>query len=233
MTTITIKGAIISNSDKDIYEWFGMNATSPHDVEKQLNLANGLDVDVEINSGGGDLYAGSEIYTLLKSYKANVVVKIIGIAASAASVIAMAGKKIIMSPTAQLMMHNVWSYAEGDHRELQKQSEILKSHNESVANAYMLKTGLSKEELLQLMNNETYFNAREAKEKGLIDEIMFDEEKRIAASIKSNMIQPEIIEKMRNYLKDAEKNKIDDKKSIEINVLKNKLNLLKLMEVTK
>ena len=228
MTKIKIKGTIVSNSDKKIYEWFGMDATSPADVEKSLNLANGLDVEVEINSGGGDLYEGSEIYSLLMGYKADVVVKIIGIAASAASIIAMAGKKIMMSPTAQLMIHNVWSYAEGDYREFEKESQVLKSHNESVVNAYMLKTGLAKEELLQLMNNETYFNAREAKEKGLIDEIMFDKSKMIAASFKSNMIQPEIIQKMRTMLN---KQQTDNSDKINVEKMKMKLNLLKLMEV--
>ena len=213
-----------------VYEWFGMDATSPRDVERQLNSANGLDVEVEINSGGGDLYAGSEIYSLLMGYKANITVKITGIAASAASIIAMAGKKIMMSPTAQLMIHNVWSYAEGDYREFEKESKVLKSHNESVANAYMLKTGLGKEELLQLMNNETYFNAREAKEKGLIDEIMFDTNNMIAAGFKSNMIQPEIIEKIRSVINQSNKQQADAE-SDNINKARLKLNLIKLMEV--
>ena len=202
-----------------------MDSTSPNKVELGLADANGLDVDVEINSGGGDLYAGSEIYTMLKSYRGTVRVNIVGIAASAASIIAMAGDKIAMSPTAQLMIHNVWTYKEGDSKTFEKEAEVLKGHNESVANAYMLKTGLEKEELLKLMDNETYFNSRQALEIGFIDEIMFDEEKKIAASINSNMIPTEIIEKMRNFLKNEE----SKKESVIIN--KSKLNLLKLMEV--
>lgn len=233
MKAIQIKGAIVRNSDKEIYDWFGIEATAPKDVELGLADANGLDVDVVINSGGGDVYSGSEIFTLLKAYKGTVRVQIVGIAASAASVIAMAGDNIAMSPTSQLMIHNVWSYAEGDYRDFEKEAEILKSHNESIANAYMIKTGKDKEELLAIMDKETYFNAREAKEAGLIDEIMFDEEKKIAASIKNGMIPQEIVDKMRNYLnKEKEVSKTTDlQKSDEIDVSKARLNLLKLLEV--
>ena len=217
---IKIKGTIIRNSDKNVYDWFGIESTSPNDVELGLAGANGLDVDVVINSGGGDVYAGSEIFTMLKGYKGTVRVQIVGLAASAASIIAMAGDVISMSPTAELMIHNVWSYAEGDYREFEKEAQILKSHNEAIANAYIIKTGKTKEELLALMDKETYFNAREAKEAGFIDEIMFDSEKRLAAS-STNMLPAEIITKIKNHL-NVEKQK---------NITNARLNLLKLMEV--
>ena len=234
MKKIQIKGAIVSNQEKMIYDWFDMDATSPSSVELGLADANGLDVDVVINSGGGDVYAGSEIYTMLKLYKGTVRVQIVGIAASAASVIAMAGDKVAMSPTGQLMIHNVWTVVAGDNKVLEKEAKVLESHNESIANAYMLKTGKSKEELLALMDKESYFNAREALEAGMIDEIMFDEEKKIAASFKGNMIPEEILVKMRSFIqKEKESAKTDDKKSDDIDVAKCKLNLLKLMEVTK
>ena len=217
---IKIKGTIIRNSDKNVYDWSGIESTSPNDVELGLAGANGLDVDVVINSGGGDVYAGSEIFTMLKGYKGTVRVQIVGLAASAASIIAMAGDVISMSPTAELMIHNVWSYAEGDYREFEKEAQILKSHNEAIANAYIIKTGKTKEELLALMDKETYFNAREAKEAGFIDEIMFDSEKRLAAS-STNMLPAEIITKIKNHL-NVEKQK---------NITNARLNYLKLMEV--
>ena len=232
MKKIQIKGTIVGNSEKMIYDWFGMEATAPADIELGLADANGLDVDVVINSGGGDVYAGSEMYTLLKGYKGTVRVQIVGIAASAASVIAMAGNTVAMSPTGQLMIHNVWTVVAGDDKALEKEAKVLKGHNESIANAYMLKTGKSKEELLDLMAKETYFNAREALEAGMIDEIMFDEENKIAASIKGDMIPTEIIEKMRNYLtKEKEAVEQGDEKSFDIDLVKAKLNLLKLKEV--
>jgi ATP-dependent protease ClpP protease subunit len=106
MSKIEVKGAIVSNEDKWIYDWFGIEAVSPKDINKALNEANGQDIEVDINSGGGDIFAGSEIYTSLRSYKGSILINIVGLAASAASVIAMAGKSQI-TPTGIFMIHNV------------------------------------------------------------------------------------------------------------------------------
>ena len=112
-------------------------------------------MEVIINSGGGSVFAASEIYTTLKSYMGNVIVKIVGLAASAASVVAMAGTKVLMSPTAQMMIHNVTTYAEGDYRDMEHTAVILKNANDTIANAYRLKSGKTQEELLALMDDET------------------------------------------------------------------------------
>ena len=218
---VKIKGPIINNSDAWIYEYFGIEATSPSMVDKVLEKANGEDLEVEINSGGGSVFAGSEIYTALKSYKGNVTVKIVGLAASAASVIAMAGKKVLMSPTAQMMIHNVSSRAEGDYREMEHTAEILKSANDTIANAYRLKTGKEQDELLSLMNKETWMTAQKAKELGFIDEIMFEDLQLAASTSYSGLLPLEVINKMRNTIKKpAQKNKLD--------FLMCKLNYLKL-----
>ncbi|MGI6079290.1 MAG: head maturation protease, ClpP-related, partial [Fastidiosipilaceae bacterium] len=207
---VKIKGPIISNSDAWIYEYFGIEATSPSMVEKAIEKANGEDLEVEINSGGGNVFAGSEIYTALRSYKGNVTVKIVGLAASAASVIAMAGKKVIMSPTAQMMIHNVNSYAEGDYREMEHTAEILKSANDTIANAYRLKTGKTQKELLRLMDNETWMTAEKAKEHGFIDEIMFEDLQLAASTSYSGLLPPEVISKIRNTVKSpVQKNESD------------------------
>ena len=204
MAKVQIKGVIVPNGLKWIYEWFEMDATSPNDVTKQITDANGEDLEVEINSGGGDVYAGSEIYTVLKDYKGNVVVKIVGIAASAASVIAMAGNKVMISPPAQIMIHNVSSAVRGDYRELEHKAAFLKNYNVSIANAYMLKTGIRQDELLKLMNKETWLNAQQALEYGFADEIMFDDNNQLVASINSFVLPPEVINKMRNLIKNQE-----------------------------
>lgn len=202
MKKVNIKGPIISNSDAWIYEWFGIEATSPNTVNKVLSEANGEEIEVEINSGGGSVFAGSEIYTALKSYSGNVVVKIVGLAASAASVIAMAGNKVIMSPTAQMMIHNVSSYSAGDYRDMEHTAEILRSANNTIANAYRLKTGKAQEDLLGLMDNETWMTAEKAKELGFIDEIMFENDLQLVASTDySGMLPLEVINKMRNTIK--------------------------------
>lgn len=228
MHRLQIKGVIVSNDDKWIYEWFEMDATCPRDVSNQIEKANGEDLEVEINSGGGDVYAGSEIYTTLKDYKGNVTVKIMGIAASAASVIAMAGKKVLMSPTAQMMIHNVSSGTWGDYRDMEHEAKVLKNYNTSIANAYMLKTGIEQKDLLDLMNDETWFNAQQALENKFIDEIMFNEQSKFVASYSNTISLPqEVINKIRNHVrKPANKNN-----DLVVKQAKAKLNLLKLKGV--
>lgn len=174
MTKINVKGAIIPNNDKWVYDFLGMDATSPNDVIDALPSDN-EDLEVIINSGGGDVYSGSEIYTTLKAYPGKVNVKVVGVAASAASVIAMAGDHVEMSPTAQMMIHNAWTVAIGDSNGMSKASEMLSGTNRGIANAYIAKTGLSEETILNLMNEETWLNAQDAVEKGFADAKMFEE----------------------------------------------------------
>ena len=235
MPKVNVKGTIVSSDEKWIYDWFGIEATCAKDVEKVIDSANGEDLEICINSGGGSVFAGSEIYTLLKDYKGNTTVKILGMAGSAASVIAMAGKKIVMSPTAQIMIHNVSCRSAGDYRDMQHTAEILENANKAICNAYILKTGMKQEELLDLMNKETWLNAQKAKEYNFIDEVMFDESNKLTNSINNSPVLPnEVINKVRNLLnenkdkkqndpqiKDNEENKNNDDK--ELNNLKNKL----------
>lgn len=172
MRKIEVKGTIVRNADKWIYEWFGMDATCPKDVNAAISEANGEPLLVEINSGGGDVFAGSEIYTALKAYAGTVEINIVGLAASAASVIAQAGHSRI-SPTALFMVHNVSGYATGDFHDMQQEAEILQTANKAVAAAYLEKTGKSMEELLGIMDAETWMDAQKAVEYGFVDEVMF------------------------------------------------------------
>ena len=172
MRKIEVKGTIVGNADKWIYEWFGMDATCPKDVNAAISEANGEPLLVEINSGGGDVFAGSEIYTALKAYAGTVEINIVGLAASAASVIAQAGHSRI-SPTALFMVHNVSGSAAGDFHDMQQEAEILQTANKAVAAAYLEKTGKSMEELLCIMDAETWMDAQKAVEYGFVDEVMF------------------------------------------------------------
>lgn len=203
---IPIKGSIVSDDIAWIYELFGMSVTSPKTVSKLIEQAGeDEELEVDINSGGGSVWAGSEIYTMLKSHKGNVVVNIPGIAASAASVIAMSGNVVKISPTAQIMIHNSMTGTGGDHRDMEHAAEMLKGVDRSIANAYILKTGKSMEDLLDLMGKETFMGAKEAKQYGFADEIMFDDEKQLVASYdKSAMLPKEVIDKMRNLLLENE-----------------------------
>lgn len=179
---IEIKGDIIEDDYQWIYEWIGWSYTSAKNVINKLKEANGEPVTLKVNSPGGSVFAASEIYTELKNYKGEVTIHIVGLAASAASVISMAGKSY-MSPTAQMMVHNVSSGASGDYRVMEHTAEVLKNANDTIANSYMIKSGMSKEQALDLMNNETWLTAQRAKELGLIDEIMFEQN-----NIKDNLI---------------------------------------------
>ena len=183
---IDIKGDIISDDYAWIYDWLGYSYTSPKGVVNKIKEANGEDLDIKINSPGGDVFSASEIYSELRAYKGNVNIKIIGLAASAASVISMAGHSS-MSPTAQLMVHNVSSCTRGDYRDMDHMSEVLKNANDTIANAYMCKSGMSREQALELMNNETYLSAQKAKEFGLIDEIMFEDTSKVPLENLSNI----------------------------------------------
>ncbi len=221
---INIKGPIVSDSDAWIYRWFGIEATSPKTVNETIEKANGEDIEVIINSGGGNVFVGSEIYTALKSYTGNVVVKIVGLAASAASVIAMAGKTVMMSPTAQMMIHTTTTYTSGDYREMEHTAEVLKNTDNTIANAYRLKSGKTQDELLEMMSHETWMTAEKAKELNLIDEIMFEEELQLAASANyMGLLPPEVINKIRNIIK----NPLNSQEG-ETDILMTKFNYLKL-----
>lgn len=182
---IEVKGDIVDDDSAWFYDWLGYSYTSPNIVNKKLKEANGEEINVKVNSPGGDVFAASEIYTALRSYKGNVNIEIVGLAASAGSVISMAGYSK-MSPTAQMMIHNVSSCARGDYRDMDHMSEVLKNANDTIANAYICKTGMSREEALEIMNNETWLSAQRAKELGLIDEIMFEETNKVDLSNLNN-----------------------------------------------
>lgn len=181
MTRIDVKGFIITQEDKWIYDWLEYPYTCAEDVNQALADAKGDDIEVYINSYGGAVNVGSEIYTALKDYKGNVLIKIVGLAASAASVIGMSGKSV-MSPTAQIMMHNASTGARGDYRIMDQTSKMLQVTNKSILNAYKLKSGLSEEEIKAIMDKETWLTAQEAKELGLVDEIMFENEQEDATN---------------------------------------------------
>lgn len=150
--------------------WFDDEVT-PALFKEELNSGEG-DITVWINSPGGDCVAAAQIYNMLMNYKGNVTVKIDGIAASAASVIAMAGNKVIVSPVSMIMIHNPATIAFGDTSEMQKAIAMLDEVKESIINAYEIKTGLSRAKLSHLMDAETWMDANSAIELGFADEIM-------------------------------------------------------------
>lgn len=163
---LTMDGVIASES------WVDDDVT-PKLFHDELFSGSGP-VTVWLNSPGGDCLAASQIYSMLMDYKDDVTIKIDGMAASAASVIAMAGTKVIMAPTAMMMIHNPMTMAYGNHGDMQKAIEMLDEVKESIINAYEIRTGLSRAKLSKLMDAETWMNAKRAMELGFADGLLED-----------------------------------------------------------
>ena len=161
---LTLNGTIAEES------WFDDDIT-PQLFREELNAGSG-DITVWINSPGGDCVAAAQIYNMLMDYRGSVTVKIDGIAASAASVIAMAGTRVLVSPVSMLMIHNPATMAMGDAAEMQKAIAMLDEVKESIINAYEIKTGMSRAKLSHLMDAETWMDAHTAVDMGFADEIM-------------------------------------------------------------
>jgi ATP-dependent Clp protease protease subunit len=166
---LRLDGEIASES------WWGDEVT-PKLFMSELAEFGGKDITVWINSPGGDVVAGSQIYTALKEHKGQVTVKIDGLAASAASVIAMAGDFVYMSPTSLFMIHDPITIAIGDQNDMEQAIAVLRECKESIINAYALKTGISRAKISRLMSDETWMNARKAVELGFADKILYTKE---------------------------------------------------------
>lgn len=169
---IQLKGLMIPNDLQDVYDFLGREAVSPKKLLDQLPEDNS-DVVIEVNSQGGVVNAGSEIYTALRNYKGNVTAEVTGMAGSSASFAIMGADKVVISPTAQIMIHKA-SFREvsGNSDDLDRASDALKSIDKSIINAYVAKTGIDEATLMDMMKKETYMSAHEAVELGFADEVM-------------------------------------------------------------
>lgn len=217
MQKIDIKGTIVSDEESAIYDMFGIVHTSPSSV---VLPEDGSDVLVEINSGGGAVFAGSEIFTKLKAYEGKVTARVVGLAASAASVILMGADEIEISPTAQIMVHNAWSYVEGDADEMEAHASVLRGINKSIQSAYIAKTGLSEDELKDYMDAETWFTADEAVELGFADRVMFSGEQTTPANVYASVgcvLPDEVLAKVDMFMKQENLFDLDDLSSKIVN----------------
>lgn len=156
--------------------WYGDEVT-PQLFKDELNADSG-DITVWINSPGGDVFAAAQIYNMLRDYKGHVTVKIDGLAASAASVIAVAGDTVLVSPVAMIMIHNPATIAMGNTKDMEAAIAMLNEVKESILNAYVDKTGLSRNKLSKMMDDETWFNAKKAVELGFADKVLFAAEEK-------------------------------------------------------
>lgn len=168
---LQIDGVLVVEDD-----WWSDGLVIARNVRRHLDRLK--DVTVYINSPGGDVMAGSELYTALREHSekglGKVTVKVTGIAASAASVVAMAGDEILMSPTAYMMIHNPWTSLAGNAKELRHQADVLDVIGEGLINAYQRRTGKSRDELIRLLDGETYMSAQTCVDEGFADGILWD-----------------------------------------------------------
>lgn len=202
MVTIQMNGEVIPSDYADVYDYLGYENINPKAIKQALSDADGSDVTLEINSPGGYVDAGSEIYTALKEYQGQVIAKITGQACSAASWIALAADRVEMSPTAQMMIHRASTISSGNSDDLASDLNALDSLDKSFVDLYSQRTGLDAQEVYRLMCNTTWMNAKEAVDKGFADEIMFQNDKKPALvnADGSLSVKPDMINKIKNLL---------------------------------
>lgn len=197
-----MNGEVIPSDYADVYDYLGYENINPKAIKQALSDADGSDVTLEINSPGGYVDAGSEIYTALKEYQGQVTAKITGQACSAASWIALAADRVEMSPTAQMMIHRASTISSGNSDDLASDLNALDSLDKSFVDLYSQRTGLDAQEVYRLMCNTTWMNAKEAVDKGFADEIMFQNDKKPALvnADGSLSVKPDTINKIKNLL---------------------------------
>lgn len=218
--TLFLNGTIAEDS------WFDDDVT-PKLFRDELMAGSG-DITVWLNSPGGCCVAAAQIYNMLMDYKGSVTVKIDGIAASAASVIAMAGTKVLMSPVSTMMLHNLMTIAYGNSDEMQKAIEMLDSVKDSIINAYEIKTGLSRAKLSHLMDAETWMDANKAVELGFADGILQRAEQSsdvIAPTASMMYSRVNVVNSLMGKI--AAKCAIEPKNGRSVDELKNQLNAIK------
>lgn len=223
--TLFLNGTIAEDS------WFDDDVT-PQMFKEELMDGSG-NITVWINSPGGDCVAAAQIYNMLREYKGDVTVKIDGIAASAASVIAMAGDKVLMSPVSMMMIHNPMTIAFGDSGEMQRAIDMLSSVKDSIINAYELKTGLSRVKLAHLMDSETWMDANKAIELGFADEIIQRngavdmEVPQVSMLYSKTAVVNSLLERIAEKCRIQQKNEIENDNKVEADSLMSRLNLMK------
>jgi ATP-dependent Clp protease protease subunit len=174
---LRITGEIIDDDWAWLYDWFDIPAASPNAFRQELKEHAGKNITVWIDSYGGSVMAGTGIYNALKEHKGKKTVKIDGKAMSAASVIAMAGDEVLMSPGSLLMIHNPWTGVAGEAKDMRHTADVLDEVKEAIINAYQIKTKRSRNKISEMMDNETFMSARTAISEGFADAMLYVENK--------------------------------------------------------
>ncbi|WP_270621839.1 head maturation protease, ClpP-related [Weissella viridescens] len=198
-TTLNLTGPIVGNDSSWIYDYLGIDCISPKNVMESIGDASEQLV-INLSSGGGEVTAASEIYTALRQMNTTVSINITGMAASAASIIAMAGDTVNISPTAQMMIHQAsLRDVSGNKDDLTNLSNILDKTDQSIVQAYVDRTGLPVDKIVKMMADETFLTAQEAVEYGFADQIMFtgtSTQNKVTNSLETGMFPDDVINKI-------------------------------------
>lgn len=220
---IPIKGEVMDSDWGSVLDDYGIANVNPAAVQKALTDANGEDVELDVASPGGDVSAASEIVSLIHDYSGKVTTVVQGMAASAASIIAVSADVVKMQPTSLMMIHRASTESAGNTNDLAHDATMLATVDKALATAYQSKTGKSQDEVLQLMNNETWLTAQDAVDQGFADEVQ-ENDKELAVT---NSLSPLISKQAIKKLKALSTTKIDDSENSHQNILNNKLKILK------
>ena len=186
MKQLNVDGYIVPDEDAWIYDYFGIPSLSPGKIRAFLSDSAGEEIEVRIGTCyGGDVWSASDIYDQLRGYKGKSTARIAALSASAATFMMLGCDKVVATPTAQMMIHCASSYAEGNHIEMEKAAQRLKTTDESILNAYEIKTKKSRSDLSALMEAETWFAAQDMLDMGFIDEIDTGEESNLISAVAS------------------------------------------------
>lgn len=220
---IPIKGEVMDSDWGSVLDDYGIANVNPAAVQKALTDANGEDVELDVASPGGDVSAASEIVSLIHDYSGKVTTVVQGMAASAASIITVSADVVKMQPTSLMMIHRASTESAGNTNDLAHDATMLATVDKALATAYQSKTGKSQDEVLQLMNDETWLTAQDAVDQGFADEVQENDKELAVTNSLSPLISKQAIEK----LKALSTAKIDDVKNSHQSILNNKLKILK------
>lgn len=205
MKKIQIKGDVVSNTTGKLFDWFDLDSIYPAKVQQALENLNGEDVEVTMTTNGGSVFAGQEIYDIIKNYSGKTTLKISGLVASIGTLITCAFDEVLISPVATFMIHNpTLAEVSGEKKDMEQAAQLLSTVENTILEAYVAKTGLDKEGLSELMANQTFMTAQEVVDYGFADGLAKEEESdmKLVAGFES-LATTSFIKKLSN-LKDKE-----------------------------
>ncbi|WCG32992.1 Clp protease ClpP [Enterococcus dispar] len=213
MKKIQIKGDVVSNTTGKLFDWFDLDSIYPAKVQQALENLNGEDVEVTMTTNGGSVFAGQEIYDIIKNYSGKTTLKISGLVASIGTLITCAFDEVLISPVATFMIHNpTLAEVSGEKKDMEKAAQLLTTVENSLLDAYVAKTGLDKEGLADLMAKETFMTAQEVIDYGFADGMVEDSENELllVAGFES-LANSSFIKKLQN-MKDKEERDLAEAK---------------------